>query len=194
MEVELKHLVEEGIIYPVESSEWATPVVVVPKKDGRIRICGYFRVTVNKNILVDKYPLPRVEDIFATLGGSAVFSKIDLRNAYLQLELTEESKELCTINTLKGLYRYHQLPFGVASAPAIWQRTIEQVLHGIRKMQCMIDDIIIAGANEEEHFSILEEVLARLDSHDITINMEKCAFLQSKVEFCGHQIDKSRVA
>ena len=178
VEEELERLVAEGIIYPVESSEWATPVVVVPKTGGKIRLCGDFRVTVNKNIRVDKYPLPRVEDIFATLGGSVVFSKIDLRNAYLQLELAEESKELCTLNTLKGLYRYHRLPFGVASAPAIWQRTIEQVLHGIRKTQCMMDDIIIAGANEEEHFNILEEVLARLDSHNITINMDKCAFLQ----------------
>ena len=113
--------------------------------------CGDLRVTINKSIQVNIYPLPWMEDIFSTLGGSTVFSKIDLSNAYLQLELTEESKELCTINTLKGLYRYHRLPFGVASAPAIWQRTIEQVLQGIKKVECMMDDIIIAGANEEEH-------------------------------------------
>ena len=103
------------------------------------------------------------EDMFAAIGGSTVFSKIDLLHAYLQMELDEGARELCTINTHKGLYRYNRLPFGVSSAPAIWQWAMEQVLQGVAKTQCLLDDIIVVGATEDEHLRIIEEVLARLD-------------------------------
>ena len=92
------------------------------------------------------------------------------------MELDKKVQALCTINTQKGLYRYNRLPFGVASAPAIWQRTKEQVLQGVVKTQCLLDDIIIAGADEDEHFKILEEVLLRLSRCDMTIKMGKCTF------------------
>ena len=131
---ELDMLEKEGIITSVVSSEWVTPIVVVPKKDGTIRICGDFRTTVKKAIKVEKYPLPKVEDMFAAIGGSTVLiSKIDLLHAYLQMELDKGARELCTINTHKGLYRYNRQPFGVSSAPAIWQRAMEQVLQGVAK-------------------------------------------------------------
>ena len=133
VEDELTHLEKEGIITPVTWSNWATPIVVVPKPDGSVRLCGDFKVTLNPALNVDQYPLPRVEDIFAALGGSSIFSKIDLHLAYLQMEMDETSKELLTINTQKGLYRFNRLAFGIASAPAIWQRAIEQVLQGIPK-------------------------------------------------------------
>ena len=181
---ELDRLEREGIITPVASSEWATTIVIVPKKDGSIRICGDFRTTVNKAIKVDKYPLPKVDDI----GGSTIFSKIDLLQAYLQMELDEGARELCTINTHKGLYRYNRLPFGVSSAPAIWQRAMEQVLQGVPKTQCLLDDIIVAGATEE-HFRIIAEVLGKLDQHGMTVNKAKCAFFKPQIGFCGHLID-----
>ena len=93
------------------------------------------------------------------LEDSTIFSKIDLQSAYLQMELEEESKEFTTINTHKGLYRFNRLAFGIASAPAIWQRAMEQVLVGI---QCLLDDVIVAGTSMEEHFMLLEQVLERL--------------------------------
>ena len=106
--------------------EWATPIVPVLKRDGNsVRICGDYKVTVNQEIVVDQYPLPRIEDIFANLSGGKHFTKIDLRNAYLQLEVDDSSKNLLTINTQKGLFRFNRICFGVASAAAIWQRTIE---------------------------------------------------------------------
>lgn len=94
-----------------------------------MRLCGDFKVTVNPALNIAQYPLPRIEDILATLGGSTLFS-IDLRLAYLQMELDDESKKLATIHTNKGLYRYNRLAFGIASAPAIWQWAIERVLEG----------------------------------------------------------------
>lgn len=91
------------MITPVEHSDWATPVVPVNKKDGSGRLCGDFKVTLNSQLCVDKYPVPRIEDLFASLAGGQHFSKLDLANAYLQMEVEEESKKLLTISTQKGL-------------------------------------------------------------------------------------------
>ncbi|KAL5475498.1 hypothetical protein EMCRGX_G025319 [Ephydatia muelleri] len=154
VEMELERMVSTGALSPVSWSEWAAPIVVVPKSDGSVRICGDFRVSINPFLKVDQYLLPRVEDI---LEDSTIFSKIDRQSAYLQMELEEESKEFTTINTHKGLYRFNRLAFGIASA--IWQRAMEQVLVGI---QCLLDDIIVARTSMEEHFMLLEQVLERL--------------------------------
>ena len=91
VKMELNQLEQEGVITAVTWSEWATPIVVVLKKDGTIRLCGDFTMTVNKALKVDKYPLPQVEDMLATLGGSTIFSKVDLRWAYNQMELDEKA-------------------------------------------------------------------------------------------------------
>ena len=189
VETELARLEREGILTQVTWSDWATPVVVVPKTDGSVRLCGDFKVTVNPALNIDRYPLPRIEDILATLGGSTVFSKIDLQLAYLQMELDDASKELTKIHTHKGLFRYNRLAFGIASAPAIWQRAIERVLEGIPKTQCLLDDIIVAGAGEEEHLQLLEQVLKRLNRYHLTINKRKCVFFQKEVSYCGYRVD-----
>ena len=131
----------------VSHSDWATPIVPVVKEDGKVRICGDYKVTLNPCLDVDQHPLPKPEELFATLSGGQQFSKMDLSQAYLQLELDEESKNLVTLNTHKGLYRFTRLPFGVASAPAIFQRLMESVLLGIPRILCYIDDIFITGAN-----------------------------------------------
>ena len=92
--------------------------------------------------------MPKIDDIFANLAGGQKFSKIDLRQAYLQLPMDEESMKLLTINTHKGLYQFTRLPFGVASSPAIWQRTIDQILQGLEGVQCILDDMIVTGKTE----------------------------------------------
>ena len=128
VEEELDTLVAEGILLPVQFSKWAAPIVPVVKHNGSIRICGDFKVTINQVSCLDSYPLPRIEELFAKLLGGKYFSKLDLSQAYLQLPLEESSKEFVTINTHKGLFRYNRLPFGVASAPAIFQRYMETLL------------------------------------------------------------------
>ena len=126
IDTELQKLENEGIITKVDWSELATTVVAVPKANGLIRLCGDVKVTINPELKVDQYPLPRIDDIFANLVAGEKFTKIDLRQAYLQLETEEESKKYVTINTHKGLYQYNRLLSGVASASAIWQRTIDR--------------------------------------------------------------------
>jgi hypothetical protein len=162
VEQELDKLEKQNILTPVQVSDWASPVVPVLKKDGMVRICGDFKVTLNSCLQVDQYPMPKIDDIFANLAGGQKFSKIDLRQAYLQLPMDEESMKLLTINTHKGLYQFTRLPFGVASSPAIWQRTIDQILQGLECVQCILDDMIVTGKTEQEHLKNLDNVLSRM--------------------------------
>ena len=189
VEAELDHLEKDGILSKVSHSEWATPIVPVLKKNGNISICGDFKATVNPVLNTDQYPLPRAEDIFATLAGGKRFSTIDLAQAYLQMEVEEDSRSYITINTHRGLYRYNRLVFGIASAPAIWQRTMEQVLQGIPGTGVYLDDIIITGSDDQEHLANLDLVLDRLEKFGLHINQSKCAFFQQSVTYCGHVID-----
>ena len=119
IELELDRLESSGVITKVTHSEWAAPIVPVPKKDGRFRICGDFKVSINPALDVDQ---PKPEDLFATLAGGAKFTKLDLSQAYQQLTLHKDSMQYVTINTHRGLYRYNRPPFGISSAPATFQK------------------------------------------------------------------------
>ena len=189
IEDELHKLQKEGFIEPVEHSTWATPIVPAVKKNGQIRICGDYRMTLNPVMCVDKYPLLRIEDIFASLAGGQRFSKIDLTQAYHQMEMDEQSKDFLVINTHKGLFRYNRLVFGVASAPAQWQRAIDQVLQNIPFTKCILDDIIVSGSSDEEHLNNLGAVFERLESYGLKTNLEKCEFFRDRISYCGHEID-----
>ena len=119
VDAEIEKMVKQGYWTPVSQSKWATPLVPVPKKDGGERICSDYKPTVNTQIEIAHHPLPTVELLTSKLSGNTVFSKIDLKTAFQQLELDEASKELCTINTNKGLFKVNRLPFGVSSSPAL---------------------------------------------------------------------------
>ena len=186
---ELDRLEREGIIEKVTHSEWAAPIVPVPKRDGEVRVCGDYKVTVNPKLDIDQYPLPTPSDLFASLARGKRFTKLDLTQAYQQMLLDPDSQQYVTVNTHQGLYRYKRLPFGVASAPAIFQRTMDTILQGIPHVVCYIDDILVTGESEEEHLRNLEEVLKRLRQHGIRIKRSKCAFLQESVEYLGHEVD-----
>ncbi|XP_032888189.1 uncharacterized protein K02A2.6-like [Amblyraja radiata] len=198
VEAELDNLEQHGVLSRIDWSEWATPIVPGMKKallDGpglaqKVRICGDFKVTVNPVLKVVQYPLPKIDEIFASLAGGQHFSKIDLAQAYLQMEVEEDSRHYLTINTHKGLYRYNRLVFGVASAPAMWQRAMEQVLQGIPGTQCYLDDILITGRTVEEHLSNLERVLGRLKPCGLRANKAKCDFFKEQLAYCGHLIDR----
>jgi len=189
IEVELARLEAEGVIEKVNQSEWAAPIVAVPKLDGRIRICGDYKVTVNPHIEPDRHPLPKPEDLFASLSSGKKFTKIDLSHACLQMMLDDESKKFMVINTHKGLYQYSRMPFGILSAPAIFQRAMDNILQGLSNVLCYLDDILITGATDQEHIRNLEEVLKRLQDHGKKVQNSKCTFLATSVEYLGHIID-----
>ena len=117
-----------------------------------------------------------------------MFSKLDLAHAYQQIPIDEKSQKLVVINTHRGLFRYKRLPFGVASAPATFQRAIEGILRGIPHTFVYIDDILVTGGSENEHLNTLEEVLTRLETAGLRLRRDKCAFLLPSIEYLGHKI------
>ena len=119
--------------------------------------------------------------MLANLAGGQYFSKLDLSQAYLQLPLDEKSTEYVTVNTHKGLYRYNRLPFGVSSAPSIFQWTMENLLQGIRGMSVYIDNILITGPTLHDHLQLLNTVLDKLQNSGLKLNRSKCFFLHSRL-------------
>ncbi len=189
VEAEINRLLELGVISPVTCSNWATPIVPVVKKNGDVRICGDFKVTVNPALCVERYPIPRIEDLFASLAGGQRFTKLDLSNAYLQVPVTESSRKCLTITTSKGLFSYNRLPFGIASAPAIFQRAMDQILQGLSNVHCYLDDILVTGSDDEQHLKNVNAVLSRLDEFGLCVQREKCEFFKDSLEYLGHIID-----
>ena len=193
VDTELKRLEEAGVIQSIPHSEWATPLVAVPKRNGGVRLCGDYKKTLNPFLKADKYPLPRPVDLMTCLTGGFKFSKLDLSSAYQQMELEERSCQFVTINTPRGLYKYLRLPFGVSSAPLLFQKAMDAILQGLPRVICYLDDILITGATPEEHLMNLTEVLDRLSKHGMRLKREKCKFLQDSVEYLGHCIDSDGV-
>ena len=191
---ELDKLQANGIIVPVKLSSWAAPIVPVIKRNGNVRLCGNYKPTINSVAKNEVYPLPRIEELFAAVSGGKVFSKLDLSLAYLQLQLDKSSKEYITINTHHGLYSFTCLPFGVASAPAIFRHTMETVLKGLPMVVSYLDNILVAGRTKQKHLTNFTQVLERLNSAaGIKFKKEKCASCLPQVEYLGHVISEERL-
>ena len=158
------------------------------QEDQSVRICGDYKVTVNAVSKLDNYPIPKAEDLFTTLGGEK-FTKLDLSQAYQQLPLDDDSKKYTTINTHRGLFQYNRFLYGISSAPGIFQRTMENLLQGIPYVTVRVDDILVLGANDEEHITNLEEVLKRLSNTGARLKKSKCMFMASEVTYLGQRIN-----
>lgn len=187
---ELDRLVEIGVLTPVSYSRWAAPIVPVKKKTGQVRVCADYSTGLNDALELNRHPLPTAEEIFTRLNGGSVFSQVDLRDAYLQLEMDDASKELLTINTSRGLYRYNRLPFGVKSAPGIFQELMDNLIAGIDGCAAYLDDIIVCGRSQEEHDDSIRRLFERIEEYGIRVRLEKCAFGQPSIKFLGFIVDK----
>ena len=184
----LDALVEDGVISPVKYSEWAAPIVPVLKPDKKsMRICADFKY-VNKFLEVDQYPLPKVDELLSVIGKGQFFSKVDLKDAYLQIPVDEEAQKVLVINTPKGLFRYNRLPFGLASSPAIFQRYMAQLMSDIPGVAVFLDDILVSGPTEKEHDERMMKVLNVLKENNLKINKSKSEFKVSSIEYLGYQI------
>lgn len=175
---ELNRLLSDGVIGRIEASPWVSPIVVTQKKTGSIRMRGDFREP-NKAIIVDSYPLPHMEELLTTLSGATLFSTIDLECAYHQVPLHPESRDLTAFITHEGLFRFCRIPFGLATAPAAFQRLMSTVLSGVLNVQYYLDDIICYGRTAQEHDAALKTVLQRLKDAGLHLNEKKCHFLQT---------------
>ncbi|CAM1319420.1 Uncharacterised protein r2_g2776 [Pycnogonum litorale] len=184
VDAEIDSMIKRGTLHEVKPSKWASPVVIVPKPDGQLRLCADYTATLAKVVDTEAYPLPRPEELLSELSGNSVFSKLDLRTCFEQFELDEESKPLLTVNTSRGLLQYNRLPYGISSAPAIVQRAMEDLLRGIN-VQVYLDDILVASSSISQHLETLAELFKRLQSANLRLRLDKCEFAKPKVKYLG---------
>ena len=194
VEEELSRMVKAKVLTPIDVAEFTTtPLVVVPKANGSIRICGDFKVSVNPHLHVQQYPMPSCNEVFQKLAGGHRFTKLDFADTYLQLEMDEKSRRYLVYTTHKGLYRVNRLAFGLACAPAVFQSVIEQVLAPLPKTQAYLDDIVVTGSTVEEHLDNLRQVLLRIRLAGIRLRRDKCQFVEKEIEHLGHVVDEHGV-
>lgn len=139
-------------------------------------------------MITDSHPLPLIEDILSELRGAVMFSTLDLKSAYHQLKLHEESRGLTAFITHEGLYQYCRVPYGLSSASAAFQKMMTQILSGIKGVQCYLDDVITYGSSEAEHKANLSAVLRRINDAGLKLNVEKCQLRQTALSFLGQKI------
>lgn len=193
VDAELDAMLRDGIIEPVDCSDWATPLVIVNKSDGALRVCADYKVTLNPVLMVDRYPLPKVDDLLAKLAGGEEFSKVDLSQAYNQICLDEESQRYTVINTHRGLFKYSRLVYGLSSSSGIFQRIMSNLVKGIDNVQVFCDDVIITGRDRQAHLRTLAEVLDRLEKFGLRVKRSKCVFLAKEVKYLGFVVSKEGV-
>jgi hypothetical protein len=196
--VELKKQIDElskkGYIWP-STSPWAAPVLFVEKKDGTRRMCIDYRA-LNEVTIKNKYPLPRIEDLFDQLRGASVFSKIDLRSGYHQLRIRPSDIPKTAFITKYGLYEFTVMSFGLTNALAFFMNLMNSVFmdYLVKFVVVFIDDILIYSQSEAEHADHLRMVLQRLREHQLYAKLSKCEFWIDEVLFLGHIINKEGLA
>lgn len=182
---ELDLMISLGVIEP-SRSEWCSPVVLVPKKDGTTRFCIDFRY-LNSISKFDSYPMPRIEELIERLGNAKYLSTVDLCKGYWQVPLSSRSKELTAFRTPWGLHHFKTMPFGLHGAPPTFQRLMDQVLHGLSDFtSAYLDDVVIFSGTWEEHLKHLKVVLRRIQEAGLTINPGKCALAKKETEYLGY--------
>ncbi|GKC15183.1 putative nucleotidyltransferase, ribonuclease H [Tanacetum coccineum] len=190
---QLKELLEKGFIRP-SSSPWGAPVLFVKKKDGSFRMCIDYR-ELNKLTVKNRYPLPRIDDLFDQLQGSSVYSKIDLRSGYHQLRVREEDIPITAFRTRYGHYEFQVMPFGLTNAPAVFMDLMNRVCKPYldKFVIVFIDDILIYSKTKGEHSEHLKIILDLLKKEKLYAKFSKCDFWLESVQFLGHVINREGV-
>ncbi|GJU15675.1 putative reverse transcriptase domain-containing protein, partial [Tanacetum coccineum] len=190
---QLKELSDKGFIRP-SSSPWGAPVLFVKKKDGSFRMCIDYR-ELNKLTVKNRYPLPRIDDLFDQLQGSSVYSKINLRSGYHQLRVREEDIPKTAFRTRYGHYEFQVMPFGLTNAPAVFMDLMNRVCKPYldKFVIVFIDDILIYSKNKQEHEEHLKLILELLKKEELYAKFSKCEFWIPKVQFLGHVIDSQGI-
>lgn len=184
---EFQLMMDLGICRPSKSA-WASPLHIVPKKDGNIRPCGDYRM-LNAITKPDRYPVPRLQDFTYILAGKKVFSSLDINRAYNCIPVNNDDIEKTAVITPFGLYEFPRMPFGLRNAAQTFQRFMDHsVLQGLDFLYSFADDVIIASADTATHKRHLEEVFKRFNAFGITINISKCCFGQEKLNFLGYEV------
>ena len=190
----IRKLLKNNVIRE-STSPFASPIVLVRKKDNSLRLCVDYR-KLNDKTIKDKFPLPRVEETFDVLHGSVMFSTMDLTSGYNQIALSEEDKEKTAFTTPFGLYEFNRMPFGLTNAPATFQRLMQ---HCFREevfniLLVFLDDIIVYSKTLQEHIKRLDRVFTILKQHGLKLKMKKCTFFKPSVKYLGHVVSKNGIS
>jgi hypothetical protein len=190
----IKELVENGFIHP-SSSAWGAPMIFVPKKDGTQRLCMDYRA-LNEVTIKNKYPLPRIDDLFDQLRGACMFSKIDLRSGYHQLKVRECDIPRTAFILRYGLYEFTVMSFGLTNAPAYFMYRMNKVFFEYldKFVVVFIDDILVYSRSEEENEEHLHLVLQKLRDHKLYAKLSKCEFCLKQVAFLGYVISNGGIS
>lgn len=189
---EILKLEQQGVIERVSASEWVSPIVVVKKKEGGIRMCVDLRAP-NKAIVVDSFPLPHIDELLNSLSGASHFSKLDLASAYYQVRLDPKSRDLTAFITHEGLFRFTRVCFGLASAPAAFQKIMSNILKDCKGVQFYLDDVIVYGSSQQEHDENLHTVLQKISQAGMKLN-KKAVFSVQELTFLGHRLSAGGLA
>ena len=188
VKAELERMKAANIIEEItEPTDWCAPMVAVMKKSGAVRICTDLK-KLNLAVKRERYIIPTIDDILHRLKGSKVFTKLDATSGFWQIPLDPSTAKLTTFISPFGRFYYKRLPFGITSAPEIFQRTMEEILQGINNVVCFFDDILIHSSCPEEHEKHIATVLQRLEEVGLKLNKGKSEFRQKEIEFLGHHI------
>ena len=190
---ELQRMEAMGVISRVDvPTPWCAGMVVAPKKSGSVRICVDLK-PLNRSVLREVHPLPRVDDTLAQLSGAKLFSKLDANSGFWQIPLSPASRLLTTFVTPFGRYCFNKLPFGISSAPEHFQKRMSRILIGLDGVVCQMDDILVFGSNKAQHDARLHAVLKRIEAAGVTLNKQKCEFGKTSITFLGHRIDETGI-
>ena len=190
---ELDKMETMGVISKVDDpTPWCAGMVVAPKKSGAVRICVDLK-PLNKSVLREVHPLPRVDDTLAQLTGAKLFSKLDANSGFWQIPLSPSSRLLTTFITPTGRYCFNKLPFGISSAPEHFQKRMSKILTGLKGVVCHMDDVLVFGNNQADHDANLLAALKRIKAAGATLNPQKCEFSKSSISFLGHRIDETGI-
>lgn len=167
-------------------------MVVVPMKSGAIRICVDLK-PLNQGVFRGVHPLPKVDNTLAQLTGAKLFTKLYANSGFWQIPLSPSSCLLTTFITPSGRYCFNKLPFGISSAPELFQKQMNSILHGLDGVLCLIDDVLAFGRDREEHDQRLFAALERIAAAGATLNPEKCEFRRASLMFLEHIIDQDGI-
>eukprot|EP00795_Rhopilema_esculentum_P001594 gene1594-16049_t len=191
---ELDRMLHLGVIsHVVEPTQWCTPMVVAPKPSGDVRTCVDL-TNLNENVLREIHPLPSVDYTLAKFGGSKIFSKMDANSAFWQRKLSDESCQLTTFLSCWGRFCFNRLPYGISTGSEQFQRCMGEKLEGLEGVEVLTDDIIVHGANQQQHNQQLRVVLNKLVEANITLNLKKCEFNVKSVKVLGHVISSNGIS
>ncbi|GFV30190.1 retrovirus-related Pol polyprotein from transposon 17.6 [Trichonephila clavipes] len=191
---QIEEWLNEGIIRP-SSAEYASPIVMVKKKDGSSRMCINYR-KLNQKLVKDKFPLPIIEDVLDTLQEAKVYSTLDLRNGFFHVDVDEDCRKYTSFIVPDGQFEFNKVPFGLSTSPGVFQRYVSSIFRDLTRKGIVIsylDDLVIPAKNEQEGLEKLKIIFEVAKKYGLEIKFKKCQFLKKKIEFLGHIVESGTI-